>query len=234
MHVIPVIDLKDGLAVAARHGRRQSYRPLSTPLCPQPEPLAVAAAYLSILPFDTLYAADLNAIEGRGDNRAAIAALAAAHPRLNLWLDAGAAHPDAPLPGKRVTRVLGSETGLSPDQARTYQRTADCILSLDFTERGFLGDPSLLERPELLPERIIVMTLGRVGSGAGPDYARLDEVMERLPGKQYYAAGGVRDAADLRRLAARGVHGALLATALHTGAVAAAQLRALQTTAAAL
>ena len=60
---IPVIDLKGGVVVRARHGDRASYRPIETPLSRTSEPLDVVAGLLSLHPFRTLYVADLDAIE---------------------------------------------------------------------------------------------------------------------------------------------------------------------------
>ena len=67
MEVIPVIDLKGGAVVRARHGDRASYRPIETPLSPTSDPLDVVAGLLSVHAFRTLYIADLDAIEGYGD-----------------------------------------------------------------------------------------------------------------------------------------------------------------------
>jgi phosphoribosylformimino-5-aminoimidazole carboxamide ribotide isomerase len=61
------------------------------------------------------------------------------------------------------------------------------------------------------------MTLARVGSGAGPDLERLAAVAAGAPGRLIYAAGGIRDAADLATLKRLGVAGALVATSLHDG-----------------
>ena len=44
-------------------------------------------------------------------------------------------------------------------------------------------------------------------------------------GTEVYAAGGVRDAADLRALAAAGIAGALVASSLHNGRITAEDLR---------
>ncbi|PPC82303.1 MAG: hypothetical protein CTY40_05070 [Hyphomicrobium sp.] len=98
------------------------------------------------------------------------------------------------------------------------------ILSLDFRGDDFLGPPDLLARPNLWPETVIVMTLGRVGSGAGPDFERLSGIIARADGRQVIAAGGVRNVADLEALAAIGVAGALVATALHSGQIKAGDL----------
>ena len=89
------------------------------------------------------------------------------------------------------------------------------MLSLDFRDDAFQGPREILADPALWPRRIIVMTLGRVGSAAGPDLARLAKIRAIASGREIYAAGGVRDTADLSALKASGASGALIATALH-------------------
>ena len=93
------------------------------------------------------------------------------------------------------------------------------VLSLDFQGDAFLGPPELLASPQLWPHRIIAMTLARVGSSLGPDLNRLRGLVALAPGGQWYAGGGVRHADDLRALAQLGMSGALVATALHAGAL---------------
>src|SRR5262245_5294767 len=91
MDVIPVIDLKAGQVVHARRGERARYAPIATPLAPTSDPLDVARGLLAIHPFPALYVADLDALMGSGNNRAALARLRAAFPRLTLWVDSGIA-----------------------------------------------------------------------------------------------------------------------------------------------
>ena len=67
------------------------------------------------------------------------------------------------------------------------------------------------------PRRLIVMTLARVGSGAGPDIDRLSAIRDAASGRNIYAAGGVRDGVDLAILKRAGIAGALVATSLHDG-----------------
>ena len=67
--------------------------------------------------------------------------------------------------------------------------------------------------------RGIVLDLARVGSGEGPDLGLVGELHGRFPELALLAGGGVRDAADLRALAQAGAAGALVATALHNGAI---------------
>ena len=215
--------------VMARQGQRHRYQPLSSPLCPGPDILAVTRAYLSVFPFRTFYIADLNAIAGNGNHHALISQMLETWPGLNLWIDSGL-HPfvdhDTVTSRRRVHHVLGTETGITIEQLGHYTQKSDCILSLDYAQGQLLGATGLLQRPERLPQRVIIMSLDRVGSHGGPDLERLRSLRDRLPGKQLYAAGGVRNAGDLHLLAANGIHGTLVATALHNGAIGSEQVKA--------
>ena len=64
---------------------------------------------------------------------------------------------------------------------------------------------------------VIVLDLARVGTGAGVDHVLLREVRAAAPAVTLLAGGGVRDPADLVRLADDGCDGALVASALHDG-----------------
>lgn len=230
MEIIPVIDIRIGRAVRAIAGRRDEYRPLETPLAETSEPREVARGLMSLHPFCALYIADLDAIEGRGDNRDAIAGAAQAIAPARLWIDAGfARRADAlrwsSLPATNV--VFGSESLASAQEAEGLRHDPRAILSLDFSADGFLGDPRLLGDEALWPDGLIVMTLAQVGAKAGPDLARLRDIAARANGRRVYAAGGVRDLDDLLDLKAAGAAGALVATALHDGRLTAADLASL-------
>ena len=64
----PVIDLKGGHVVRAFRGERASYAPIVTPLAASSAPQEVVAGFLRLHDFDTIYVADLDAIERRGDH----------------------------------------------------------------------------------------------------------------------------------------------------------------------
>ena len=230
MEIIPVIDLKGGQAVHARKGERQAYRPVKSPLCPDSAPLAVVRSYLELYPFRRLYVADLDAILRQGDNRAALDAMAAAHPELTFWVDSGlgdAAAYERWRAGGLGVPVIGSESLDDPDLlVRLAASRTRFVLSLDFQGDRFLGPADLATRPDLWPDDLIVMTLARVGSGAGPDLARLAAIAAAAPGRRLFAAGGLRDAADLTALARAGAAGTLVASALHDGRLTAADIRA--------
>jgi phosphoribosylformimino-5-aminoimidazole carboxamide ribotide isomerase len=220
VQIVPVIDLKDGLAVRARAGNRDAYGPIATSLSNSPDPVDVTAGLLAIHPFRAIYVADLDAIMGRGDNRAALARLKARFPGLSLWIDNGAATPNgaaAVLADPRDHLVLGSESQGDVALVRRYAGHDRVVLSLDFRGDAIQGPSALLADSTLWPRRVITMTLARVGSGDGPDLDRLTAVQRAAGGRAVYAAGGVRGGGDLAVLKELGVAGALVATSLHDG-----------------
>lgn len=229
---MPVLDVMHGQVVRAVRGERHAYRPIVSPLAAGCEPVTVARALLGAAPGRpaTLYLADLDAIQGGPVQAGVIAALLAALPGVELWIDAGFAGPQAvrrlaaALPdGRRGWRpVYGSES--IADAAALEACAADwaadpgAILSLD--HRGAALDPSGCRwQPHRWPATLIVMTLDRVGSGGGPDLATFAALRHRAPGKRWFGAGGVRGAADLAAAAAAGAAGWLVASALHEGSL---------------
>ncbi|HEX2201257.1 MAG TPA: HisA/HisF-related TIM barrel protein, partial [Gammaproteobacteria bacterium] len=93
------------------------------------------------------------------------------------------------------------------------------IVSLDFLHDRLQGPPELLERTELWPKQVIVMSIDSIGAATGPDYKRIEAIGHLAPEHDLFAAGGVRDLDDIERLAGLGVAGALVASALHHGRI---------------
>jgi phosphoribosylformimino-5-aminoimidazole carboxamide ribotide isomerase len=222
--------LKGGEVVRAKKGQRDRYRPMVTPLAASSDPVAVAEGLRTLFPFGTFYIADLDAIEGGARNRDALARLRRMQDEPELWLDAGfaeAASLDAALATPGFCPVLGSESQINDALLRRTRNHPGLILSLDFFADGFRGPPSFLIEAELWPRRVIVMTLARVGSGAGPDLTRLAEIKAKAGAREIIAAGGVRNESDIRALSALGVAAALVATSLHDGTLTPKQLSSL-------
>lgn len=224
MQIVPVLDLKGGIVVHARRGQRDNYAPLQSPLVDGCEPVAVARALTAACRTRTLYVADLDALAGAPVNEAALTALAAvAEP----WVDAGATTPEqaAALHRAGVARnVVGTES-LGPGA----EITPPVVLSIDLRDGRLISqDPELAGRgpsaaaplaQSLNVRELLVIDLARVGSGSGPPLKAVAELASALPGVAIYAGGGVRDDADLHALESAGAAGALVATALHEGAI---------------
>jgi phosphoribosylformimino-5-aminoimidazole carboxamide ribotide isomerase len=199
-------------------GDRASYRLLESPLSPTSDAVDVVRGLLGVFPFPILYVADLDAIQGSGNNCQTLRRIRAMFPPLRMWVDNGVADASAlhALVGADLgTPVIGSESQRDGKLIAQHRDSLRIVLSLDFRGDGFQGPQEILAEPALWPQRVIVMTLARVGSGAGPDLARLAAIRSIADHREIYAAGGVRNAADLKALKETGVAGALIATALH-------------------
>lgn len=220
MQIIPVLDIMGGLVVRGVQGERRNYRPIKTPLADGAEPVAVARGLAKLGTFPAFYVADLDSIEGQTQNKAAVAALSAAFPKTEFWVDAGlrtAAEAESLQQAPRQHAVMGTESIVDAAALAALTCPERAILSLDFKGDAFLGPPEILENTRLWPDRVIVMTLARVGSGAGPDLDRLGTIAARAGGRAVYAAGGVRGPEDIAALERAGLAGALVSTALHDG-----------------
>jgi phosphoribosylformimino-5-aminoimidazole carboxamide ribotide isomerase len=218
LEVIPVVDLIGGVVVRARMGERDAYRPITTPLSPTSDPVDVVRGLLSVHPFSTLYVADVDAIRRKADNTSALRRIRTAFPALRLWIDNGAAEEaalESVLNAGLGVPVIGSESQSDSALIEAHRDSQDIVLSLDFRDESFQGPAEILNNSQLWPKRIIVMTLARVGSAAGPEMARISAVQSLAGARKIYAAGGVRDAADVAALKSAGVAGVLVASALH-------------------
>jgi HisA/HisF family protein len=229
--VIPVLDLKDCMVVHARAGKREDYQPLETPFGSPGDAIAIARALIAVTGSPALYVADLDAIAGTGNHFELCRDLGHALPMTAIWIDAGFSNLTdcvfwLPI---GATLVIGSES-LSSLEAwnEIYAGFGQSVvLSLDFDGESLRGPAALLGNPALWPDRVIVMDLDRVGTGTGPDLTRLSAILAEAGGRAVFAAAGVRDLGDLEAIASAGASGALLATALHSGAITQKEIAAL-------
>jgi phosphoribosylformimino-5-aminoimidazole carboxamide ribotide isomerase len=228
--LIPVIDLKGAQVVHARAGQRDHYRPIQTSLTPSSAPHDILEALLALGEFAHVYVADLDAITGVGNHDALLAELARRFA-IEFWVDRGSGTLDqATGLGAGLMPIIGSESLESLDDLRAIHSALGpdgYVLSLDYRGDALVGPVGIDVMPDLWPNRVIAMTLARVGSGSGPDFDRLARLSGLTGGRRLYAAGGVRGLADLRGLALMGVAGALVATALHDGSLSAAEIATL-------
>lgn len=236
--VIPVLDLRGGVVVHARRGQRERYAPIQSRLAAGCDPLTLARALLQHSGSDRLYLADLDALQGGAVQTALLQRLVDTlqreWPGLRCWLDAGWPDLDAAracwaqlgAAGAAIDPVFASE---ALRDAAALARCFDpqdalgrrALLSLDRRDGQTLDAAGAWQQPQCWPERVIVMTLERVGSAAGPDLETLPRLRALASGPgpehQFIGSGGIRDAADLQAAAATGASAWLVASALHEG-----------------
>ncbi|MBQ0930674.1 HisA/HisF-related TIM barrel protein [Ideonella alba] len=226
MELIPVLDLRAGQVVHARRGERGRYAPIESALCPGADPLALAQALVDLTGTRTLYLADLDGVLDGRPQAALLRRLVQAWPQLRWWIDAGwQRREDAwrlrdalGSAGDAVVPVYGTESLADRAALEALQDDPRAVLSLDRRASRPMDPAGLWDCPQLWLPTTIVMTLERVGSGAGPDLQTLPALRRQAPQVTcWVGSGGVRHPADLAAGAAAGADAWLVASALHTG-----------------
>lgn len=233
MQVIPVIDLKNGQVVHAKHGQRATYQPIKSILSNASDVFSIVEGLLKLYPFRTIYIADIDAISNTGNHFELIELLSCMYPQVAWWVDNGVRNVNARIlyaPQANIRAVFGSE---HMNSLQSYRAISDAYksrhaLSLDKLDNLELGAAELHSTGLYWPDNAICMTLNNVGSNSGPDILRLQNLMQlnyaRKKPANIFAAGGVRNSEDLLQLKQLGITGVLVASALHNGEITAQQL----------
>jgi phosphoribosylformimino-5-aminoimidazole carboxamide ribotide isomerase len=233
MRILPVLDIKSGQVVRGIAGRRHEYAPIRSELTASAKIVDVALAFRAHLGLTELYLADLDAIDSAPANTAAYAVLKAFDFR--LWVDAGLRSVEmaVPLTDCGVDKIIyGLETLTGPSElARSCDALGSrLVFSLDLKNGEPFGDRqawgsadvwSIVEQAIAAGvAQMIVLDLARVGVGGGTGTEALcSRIIRTYSAVEVIAGGGVRGVEDLRRLQGCGVHGVLVASALHDGSL---------------
>lgn len=208
MRVYFVMDLKDGIAVRGKGGEREKYYPISqrSVAVTSSNPLEVVEQLRPRF----LYVADLDRIEGRGDNLELIGRLSGIVEELMADCGFRKRHE---IEGLTFKPVLGTET-------YPVDEIIDGVyVSLDFRGGRLLGGKDEFDVLETLNsyrlEGVIVLSIDSVGS-LKHDFGLTEKVLE-LSENPVIAAGGIASPEELERLKELGCKGALVATAIHEG-----------------
>jgi phosphoribosylformimino-5-aminoimidazole carboxamide ribotide isomerase len=248
MDIIPVLDLAGGVAVHARQGDRARYQPVESVLTASSvgDPVALLRACRGRLGATSCYIADLDAIEGGAVQRSLLGQLAELETGFAgaIMVDAGVWTPEGALEVLATGAsevVVGLETLRAMADLRRIVRQVGAsrvVFSLDLRDGRPLRHPALEDGPDdpadplALAARaaeagvstLMVLDLARVGSGRGIDLELLERLRRRLPALRLLAGGGMGHREDLGTLRDAGCDGVLVATAIHTGAITAADL----------
>lgn len=227
MIALPAIDLSGGAAVQWVGGRPADER------VRLPDPVATARAFRDA-GFDWLHVVDLDAALGRGDNAAVIDRLLADAAGTALQVGGGvrtSARAEALATAGAARIVVGTRAVRDPDwlEAASARLPGRLVVAADIhagrvTAAGWTADEgvepeTLLARLAPLPLAAVLVTdVDREGSLGGADADRFAALVRRCP-HPLIAAGGIRDAADIRRLDDAGAAAVVVGMALYTGAV---------------
>ena len=239
-----MIDLAHGVAVQARGGDRARYRPVESTLTPGVvgDPFALIQGYRDIVRARECYLADLDAIQGGGRQLGPLRDLARVSAPCRLLVDAGVSDAGGALEVLASGAdgvVVGLETLRTFDDLASIVAAAGperVVFSLDLRHGRPVVHPANRDAAGAEPtaaslanraaaagvKTILVLDLGRIGTGGGVDLALLEDLRRRFPRLRLLAGGGIGGGQDLDRLRDAGCDGALVATAIHTGQLGAA------------
>jgi phosphoribosylformimino-5-aminoimidazole carboxamide ribotide isomerase len=248
MQIIPVLDLAGGVAVHAQAGDRSRYAPLTSDLVPDRtgDAVALLRAFHAVLGVHECYLADLDAIQGGALQRTLIRQLAEFHTGFAgaLLVDAGTNRSGGAL---EVLSCGASEVVVGLETLQAFADLAAMVevvgpsrlvFSLDLRLGNPVLHPAMQDAGGSGPDALslaaqavaagiatlLLLDLGRIGTGCGVDLGLLETLRRRFPGIRLLAGGGVLTRRDLERMRDAGCDGALIASAIHTGRVSASDL----------
>jgi phosphoribosylformimino-5-aminoimidazole carboxamide ribotide isomerase len=252
MVIIPVLDLSHGVAVHAQAGDRARYETVQSVLTPRDggDPVALLRAFREALGVVECYVADLDAIQGGAIQRTTIRELAQFETGFPgpLLVDAGTHQTGGALEVLACGAsevVVGLETLQSFADLRAIVELVGpsrIVFSLDLRLGRPILHPALQDVSGAQPDAaslaaqavetgvrsLLVLDIGRVGTGVGVDLGLLETLRRRFTAERLLAGGGVLTRRDLERLRDAGCDGALVASAIHAGRIGADDLLALQ------
>lgn len=231
--LIPVIDIRLGIAVHAIAGDRTNYKPLRSSIVSGVEPASIVRQLAARIPsLQKCYIADLDAIEGRSLNRCTMAELV--RVGMPLLVDAGSSNPgdvEELLDLGVQTVVVSSESCSDLEGLRRIARQFDAgqvCASIDLKAGELLTrDPAWVDRTALdLASHIVasginqtvVLDLKSVGTSRGiPTLDLCKSICDQFPELAVITGGGVHSWSCLQDAEEAGVNGVLVGSALHDG-----------------
>jgi phosphoribosylformimino-5-aminoimidazole carboxamide ribotide isomerase len=212
MDLILAIDLKGGQVVHGKGGQRETYRPLDWAFSVTAEPREFLEAYRP----KYIYIADLDRIEGKGDNTDLIRACA--HMTALCYADRGLASPEDALNESGIIDIVGTETAYG-----ALEDFKDGFVSVDIKNGRVIpsGDDPVAFLGQLQKAAVkgcIILNITSVGTGAGVSAEEAARMRGAFDGTLIYG-GGVATGEDLTILADAGFDGAIVATAVHSGII---------------
>lgn len=237
--IVPVMDLRGGCVVQARHGiPRADYPPLQSRLCTSSNPGEAAKELVAATGASQLYVADLDGLLSRTPDWPALRSIA--NGGAELWLDVGmrdvhdARQMQFELTGHHYRPIVATESVRTAQDAQAILMqwpAGQAIASLDMNQgrietavgewrqrsaidvaRWFvaIGVPSL-----------ILLDMACIGSQGGcRTLAVCRQLHEGFAQLELISGGGLRDASDIVELLAAGCSRVLTASALHDGRIA--------------
>ena len=231
--IIPVVDIQNGTVVRAVAGNREDYRVLTNPMFNSTSLNRIIEILLHLSRSKALYVANLNGISGDASYNYILYEIFTKFKHTEIWLDNGFKdleefklfkknylkwcdfNGDLSYFEKNLVPVFGTET-ISDDLAyeKIFSTLKGAVLSIDKKNNAILGLVKINSIFKLLPDRVILMNLDKVGTNSGPDVDWLRNMVNRNSSVQFFGAGGLRDKEDYKNISSSGAAGWLVSSSI--------------------
>lgn len=222
--IVPVFDVKDGVFVSGKSGERDTYCKLNSVYGNSPQDIVLNLRRSGA---KCVYIADLDKIEGVGDNSDLISRINGMIPVL---LDNGANCIDDVVFNRNICSysILATETMKSIDEtARIFKEHPfeKLIISIDIKNNELLTDNDDIKLDDVISlvnnvkvPYIIILNISQVGTLGGNNGSLIKEIIDETPSTQHIIAGGVTNEsiAEYKRI---GIDNFLIGTVLHDGSL---------------
>lgn len=220
--IIPVLDLKEGVAVSGQSGQRETYRLLKTVYSPSTDPVEISMS-LKREGAKRVYLADLDAIEGKGSNLELVEKI---NHFLPVMLDGGVSDLQSFKFALRFAEkiIVATETLKNLEELNkifTLFPKERIVVSIDFRDGKIFSKNVSLSLPklksklfELEPAEIILLDISGVGTEKGFNKS----LLYKFKGwEQSLILGGGVIPEDIINLQKQGITKFLMGSILHSG-----------------
>lgn len=222
--IIPVFDVKDGAFVCGKSGERDTYSGLDSVYGNCPEDIVFNLRRSGA---KCVYVADLDKIEGVGDNSDLISDINRCVPVL---LDNGANCMDDIIFNRNICSysILATETMTSIDETikifeeHPYEKL---ILSIDIKNNKLLVDNDDIGLDDIIllvntvkSPYTILLNISQVGTLGGNNESLIMDIIDKTPYTQHIIAGGITNE-SIREYKKIGINNFLIGTILHNGSL---------------
>jgi phosphoribosylformimino-5-aminoimidazole carboxamide ribotide isomerase len=218
--IIPVLDLKNGIAVSGKSGKRETYKPLETVFHKSAFPEGIGKS-LSDAGAVRIYIADLDSIENRKFNFEVVQEV---NKNISVMLDCGAKNVFDVKKALEVADkvIIATETLKDIDDLNDIFDNFDknrLVISIDIKDNEIFSKylnidikEFIKKIKELNPPEVILLDISQVGTERGVNYELIRKFLE-LP----LIIGGGITSSDIKRLEKLGINKFLVGSALHNG-----------------
>lgn len=222
--IIPVVDMKDSMCVSGKSGMRDTYTELSS-VYGRGSDIIDLASNLCDAGAKLMYIADLDKIEGVGDNSSLISKV---NDIIPVMLDNGISTVDDIRKNSEICtfNIVATETlGSISDAYEIFKNYASekLIFSVDIKDNEVLLKDKSIKVSELIelinnvkPKYVILLNITQVGQKQQKQCDIIDEIISKTPTVEHIMAGGITNQA-ISEYKAQGINNFLIGTILHEG-----------------